>query len=169
MLENCNHSPRKSQSKDANDRMIQITVTIKRFFFFLGLHPRQHLEVPRLGVKSELQLLAYATATAMQDTNRVCDLHHSSWQCQILNPLSKARDQILNPLSKARDQICVLMGTSWVCYCWATMGTPPYKDFKAAIKTMFWRVKQYYLEINEMTGNPSRQIKNSNKKEPQKI
>ena len=37
--------------------------------------------------------LAYATATAMWDLSRVCDLHHSSWQRQILNPLSKARDQ----------------------------------------------------------------------------
>ena len=33
------------------------------FFVCVGLHPR-HMEVPRLGVKSELQLLAYATATA---------------------------------------------------------------------------------------------------------
>ena len=33
---------------------------------FLGLHP-WHMEIPRLGVESELQLLAYATATAMPD------------------------------------------------------------------------------------------------------
>ena len=32
-------------------------------FFFLGPH-LWHMEVPRLGVKSELQLPAYATATA---------------------------------------------------------------------------------------------------------
>ena len=32
-------------------------------FFFLGRH-LQHMEVPRLGVKSELQLPAYAAATA---------------------------------------------------------------------------------------------------------
>ena len=37
------------------------------FFFFLALHPR-HMEVPRLGVQSELQLPAYATATAMPDS-----------------------------------------------------------------------------------------------------
>ena len=51
------------------------------------------MEVPRLGVKLELQLLAYgtATATAMQDLSCVCDLHYSSWQ-RILNPLSGARD-----------------------------------------------------------------------------
>ena len=35
-------------------------------FFVLGLHPG-HMEVPRLGVKLELQLPAYTTATAMQD------------------------------------------------------------------------------------------------------
>ena len=33
------------------------------FFFFLGLH-LQYMEVPRLGVKSELQLPAYTTVTA---------------------------------------------------------------------------------------------------------
>ena len=48
------------------------------------------MEVPRLGVDSELQLQAYITATAAQDPSRVCDLHHSnSW---ILNPLSEARN-----------------------------------------------------------------------------
>ena len=31
------------------------------FFIFLGLHPK-HMEVPRLGVKSEVQPLAYPTA-----------------------------------------------------------------------------------------------------------
>ena len=33
------------------------------------------MEVPRLGVKSELQPLAYATATGMPDLSRICDLH----------------------------------------------------------------------------------------------
>ena len=56
------------------------------FFAFLGLQP-QHMEVPRLEAESELQLPACATATAMQDPSRVCDLRHSSWQCRILNPL----------------------------------------------------------------------------------
>ena len=61
------------------------------FFFlvFLGLY-LQHMEVPRLGVIWELQLLAYTTATARLDLSCVCDLHHSSWQCQILSPLGKA-------------------------------------------------------------------------------
>ena len=34
----------------------------------------------------------HTTATAMPDPSRICDLHHSSQQCWILNPLSEARD-----------------------------------------------------------------------------
>ena len=52
------------------------------FFVFLGVHP-WHMEVPRLGVEWELQLLATATATVMQDLSRICDLHHSSRQCRV--------------------------------------------------------------------------------------
>ena len=59
--------------------------------FFLGPHLR-HMEVPRLEVELELQLPAYAKATAMWDPSHVCDLHHSSWQRHILNPLSEVRD-----------------------------------------------------------------------------
>ena len=52
------------------------------------------MEVPGLGVKSELQLwLVYTIATAMPDLSSICNLHHSLRQCQILNPLSEARDQ----------------------------------------------------------------------------
>ena len=81
--------------------LLYVTLHLKRnyvsffFFFFLlflGLYPR-HLEVPRLGVELELQLPAYATAAAVQDLSHVCDLHHSSRQRQIHNPLSKAGDQ----------------------------------------------------------------------------
>ena len=64
------------------------------------------MEVPRLGVELELQLPAFATATAVQDLSHICNLYHSSWQYQILNPLSKARDRIL-----------ILMDTSQVRYC----------------------------------------------------
>ena len=71
------------------------------------------MEVPRLGVESELQLPAYTTATAMQDLSHFCDLHDSSQQCQILNSLSEAR-----------DRTCNLMVTSWIRFHCATMGTP---------------------------------------------
>ena len=70
------------------------------FFAFLRLHPgiRKFLG---LAVNLELQVLAYTTAT--WDPSHVCDLHHGSQQCQILNPLSKAMDQTR-----------VLMDHSWV-------------------------------------------------------
>ena len=42
------------------------------FLPFLGPLPR-HTEVPRLGVKSELQPLAYTTATAMRDLSLGCN------------------------------------------------------------------------------------------------
>ena len=51
------------------------------------------MEVPRLGVELELQLPAYTTATATPDLSRICDLHRSSRQYQILNPLREANDQ----------------------------------------------------------------------------
>ena len=82
------------------------------FFFFSGPHT-WHVEIPRWGVESELQLPAYATATATPDPSCVWDLHCSSRQHRILNQLREARD---------RTQI--LVDTSWVSYCWATMGTP---------------------------------------------
>jgi len=63
------------------------------FFFFLWPHLR-HTEVSRLGAEWELQLLACTTATAMQDPSRICSLHHSSRQHQILNPLKEARNRI---------------------------------------------------------------------------
>ena len=81
---------------------------------FWGPHPR-HMEVPRLGVISEPQMPAYARATATPGPSRICDLHHSSRQ-----------SRILNPLSKARGRTC----TSWFLVGfinhWAMMGTPGY-------------------------------------------
>ena len=51
----------------------------------------QHMEVPNLSAELELQLLAYTTA--IWDPSLIRDLHHSSHQRQILNPLSEDRDQ----------------------------------------------------------------------------
>ena len=61
------------------------------------------MKAPRLGVKPGLQLPATTTATAMQDPSHVYDLHHRPQQCQILNPLIKAK-----------DQTHILTDTSWV-------------------------------------------------------
>ena len=93
-------------------------------FCFLGPPPR-HMEVSRLGVELELQLPAYTTATAMADPSRVCDLHRSSRQ-----------HWILNPLSKARDRTCNLMDTSQIRFRCATMGTP--QKEKVLVEVPLW-------------------------------
>ena len=59
-----------------------------------------------------LHLPSYTTATTTLDLSCICDLHRSSWQCRIPNPLSEAR-----------DQTHILMDTSRVRYCRATAGT----------------------------------------------
>ena len=66
------------------------------FFAFLGSHP-WHMEVPSLGVESELQPPAYATAIEKPDPSCVFDLHHNSQQCQILNPLRQGQRSNLHP------------------------------------------------------------------------
>ena len=75
------------------------------FFFFNVEHNVQYghfifcflsfflMEVPRLGVELELQLLACVTVIIWPNLSCVCDLRYSSQQYRILNPLNKARDQ----------------------------------------------------------------------------
>ena len=67
------------------------------FFFFLSLLLGPHVEVLRLGVDLELQLLASATATAGS------------------NPCLRRR--ILNPLSEARGRTHNLMVPSQIHFC----------------------------------------------------
>ena len=78
-------------------------------FCFLGLHP-SHVEVPRLEVESELQVPAYAIATAAQDPSHVCDLTATLWSLT-----HWARPGMEHT-------------SSWILVrfitCWATMGTP---------------------------------------------
>ena len=66
------------------------------------------MEVPRLGVESEVQLPAWTAATATRDPSLACNLRCHSRQCQIRNSLSEARDgthilmdtsRVLHPLS----------------------------------------------------------------------
>ena len=68
------------------------------FFLFLPPYP-WHMEVHRLGGESELQLLAYATATTTWDPSLVCDLCWSLRQHWIHNPGDPTR---------------ILMDTSWI-------------------------------------------------------
>ena len=74
--------------------------------------------VPRLGVELELQLPAYTPATT-SNLSHICDLHRSSQQ-----------GRILNPLSKARDQTHVLMDISQRLIPLSHSGNSQKKDFK---------------------------------------
>ena len=105
-------------------------------FFFLGPHSR-HMGVPRLGVDSELQLPAYAIATATPDLSHICDLHHS---CQ--------QRQIPNPLSKARDRTHILMDTSRIRFHCTTMGAP-------VIFFVFWVFFGYVCSVEKFPGQGS--------------
>ena len=75
------------------------------------------MEAPRLGIELELQLPDIDTATATWGPSCICDLRHSSWQCQILNPLSEARDQTR-----------ILMDTSWFLNPLSHNGNPEVPD-----------------------------------------
>ena len=89
-----------------------VFIFILFYFIFGGLH-LWHMEVPWLGIELELQLPAYATATATKDLSRIFDLHHSSWQRWIPNP---ARG--------TREHTCILMDTSQIHFQWPTLGIP---------------------------------------------
>ena len=71
------------------------------------------MEVPRLGIKSELQLLATATATATPDLSE---------SATYTTAHSNARS--FDPLSKARDGTQILIDSSRVCFHCTTAGTP---------------------------------------------
>ena len=68
------------------------------------------MEVPRLGVESELQLPAYATVTAMPDPSHIYDL------CICSNA------RYLNPLRETRDQSSILTDTSQVLNMLSNIG-----------------------------------------------
>ena len=62
--------------KELKGRKNKYTITAGDFCLFLLFRARgAAYGVPRLGVESELQLLAYTTAKAILDPSCVCDLH----------------------------------------------------------------------------------------------
>ena len=114
------------------------------------------MEVPRLGVQLDLQPPAYTTVAATSDPSHVCKLHHSSRQCQILNPLSEARDRTFH-----------LTLPSWIHFCCTTTGTP-YSLFlkllhrsvssttKPAQTTLLWTTLDVYRGLGFFhPSNPS--------------
>ena len=93
--------------------------TPKVIFFFLFLVFCLFKAAPMAHGGSQVRGPFRATAPGQYHSHsntgseHVCKLHHSSWQCQILNPLSKAR-----------DWICKLMDPSRIRFHSATTGKP---------------------------------------------
>ena len=85
------------QSSEANMSLPKSSPFCLFFVFFMAAPATYGSSQPRV------QIGAAAMATATQDPSHICKLHHSSQQCWILNPQSKARDRTL-----------LLMVTSWV-------------------------------------------------------
>ena len=88
------------------------------FFFFLFRAAPMACE----GFQGRGQIRAAAASLCHSNSSvgseHVYDLNHSSRQCWILNPLSKARDKTL-----------ILKDTGWIHFCCTTMGTPYFLKF----------------------------------------
>ena len=85
-----------------------LNIFLNFFFFFFCLFAFSRAAPTAYGGSQGRGLigvvaLAYTRATATWDPSCVCNLHHSSGQNWILNPLSKARDRTRN-----------LMVPSWI-------------------------------------------------------
>ena len=62
--------------------------------------------VLNMNKQGAMTLLGHSHSNVGWDPGHVCDLHHSSWQCQILNALREAR-----------NGTCVLMDASQIHFC----------------------------------------------------
>ena len=76
------------------------------FFFFFSLwgHRCDIWNFPGLGSNQNIGATAASLCHSHgnRDLSHIWDLHHSSWQCQILNSLSKARDWIHIPVDTSQ-------------------------------------------------------------------
>ena len=87
---NASHSCEKARSlTHLTTREFHESLSLSLSFFFWSCSCQPMPQPQQLGIQFSL----------------ICDLHHSSGQCWILNPLSKVRDQTR-----------ILMDTSWVHY-----------------------------------------------------
>ena len=113
---------------------LQYSTICYTFFFFCFF-----MAIPRekAGSQARSQMKAVAAdlhhTTAKSDLSQVCKQHYSSWQCQILNPLSKAK-----------DWTCVLMDPSQIHFHSTMTGTPCYVTFRlikmvTAMGTLHWK------------------------------
>ena len=120
----------------------QILDNLTFFFFFSGPH-LQHMEVPRPGVESELQLPA--TATVTWDLYYIHNLRHRSLQ-----------RWILDPQSEARDWTSILMDINQFLTCWTTTRTPGRSYLKELFRKGNFRGRKWtrdYHGLREEMGS----------------
>ena len=77
----------------------------------------------------------------------LCHSHGNVWSELCLWPTLQLRQhQIFNPLNRARDRTHIVMGTSWVHYWWATIGTPAGQILKTVLNKVFIPLESYSME-----------------------
>ena len=81
------------------------------YFFAIRVAPKAYESSQARGkIRATSSGLHYSHSNAWW--NCICDIHLSSWEHQILNPLRVVRDQTQN-----------LLVPSWIHFCWATLVT----------------------------------------------
>ena len=93
--------------------------------------------------RGQIRAAAASHSCSHSDSRHIFDLYHSSRQ-----------HQILDPRSEARDQTYILMDTSWVCYHWATTGTPAVK-FLTCCTTVGTPMLSHFLILSIPWWNPA--------------
>ena len=83
--------------------------------------------------RTELQLPTYARATAMRDPSCICNLHHSLWQCKMLNPLNEAR-----------NRTHIFMDTSWIFNPLSHIWELPHLLFRS----VFFYISQTFVKLS---------------------
>ena len=112
--------------------ILLVSVWLVGWFLFLGLHLK-NMEVPRLGVKLELQLPAYSTATAMPDG--VTSVTYTTAQCNAGSLLTHWMGPGIKPSSswilvgfvsaepQQELQYCCFYFCCCYCYNWIIVST----------------------------------------------
>ena len=100
------------RSKEGVSREIMPFFFFFFFFCFLGLHA-WHMEIPWLGSNQSYRCWPTPQPLQCWGPSRAFDLH-----------LSSRQRQIPDPLSEARDRTRILMDPSWIRFHCATVGTP---------------------------------------------
>ena len=101
--------------------LVNISLVLKSFFFFRATVVAYGSSWARGRMNQSCSCRPTPQTQQHRIPSHICNLHHNSWHCQILNPLSKARDPTY-----------ISLDTSRVCYHWLTMGTPGFEIFESA-------------------------------------